>query len=87
MLLEEVGVTLRYCLETHLHADHITGTDRLCRLTGYRSVVPHNARVRGADYQMRDGEILKLGDTQIQALSATPKEPQHPVIPIVITLI
>jgi glyoxylase-like metal-dependent hydrolase (beta-lactamase superfamily II) len=25
-LLTELGLTLRYCLETHIHADHITGT-------------------------------------------------------------
>jgi len=28
-LIQELGLTLRYCLETHIHADHITGTQKL----------------------------------------------------------
>ncbi|MFM1841512.1 MAG: hypothetical protein RLZZ490_243 [Cyanobacteriota bacterium] len=28
-LLKELGLTLRFCLETHVHADHITGAGRL----------------------------------------------------------
>ncbi|GJD17400.1 hypothetical protein RIVM261_023560 [Rivularia sp. IAM M-261] len=28
-LLKELGLTLKYCLETHIHADHITGTAKL----------------------------------------------------------
>lgn len=28
-LLQELGLTLRYALDTHVHADHITGTGKL----------------------------------------------------------
>ena len=28
-LLEELNLSLKFCLETHIHADHITGTDKL----------------------------------------------------------
>ncbi|QYO68431.1 MBL fold metallo-hydrolase [Leptolyngbya sp. 7M] len=69
--LEELGVTLRYCLETHIHADHITGTDQLRKLTRCRSIVPQNPHTICADRQIQDGEILRLGDIQIQAI-ATP---------------
>jgi glyoxylase-like metal-dependent hydrolase (beta-lactamase superfamily II) len=70
-LLEEVGISLRYCLETHIHADHITGTDRLRTSTGCRSIVPQNARAACADQQIQDGETLQLGDITIRAI-ATP---------------
>ena len=30
-LLQELGLTLKYTLETHIHADHVTGADRLRR--------------------------------------------------------
>ena len=33
-LLQELGFKLRYCLETHIHADHITGTAKLRELMG-----------------------------------------------------
>jgi glyoxylase-like metal-dependent hydrolase (beta-lactamase superfamily II) len=70
-ILEELGVTLRYCLETHIHADHITGTNQLRKLTRCRSIVPQNAYTICADRQIQNGEILRLGDIQIQAI-ATP---------------
>jgi len=44
-LLNELGLTLTYCLETHVHADHITGTGKLRELTGCEGIVPENAEV------------------------------------------
>ncbi|GAB1539288.1 hypothetical protein NUACC21_19540 [Scytonema sp. NUACC21] len=70
-VLRELGLTLRYCLETHIHADHITGTDQLREFTGCLSIVPENAVTIGADGYIADGEILELGSVNIQAL-ATP---------------
>lgn len=70
-LLEELGLTLRYCLETHIHADHITGTDRLRQMTGCLGIVPENAQAACADRHIGDGETLKLGAITIQAI-ATP---------------
>lgn len=70
-LLEELGLKLRYCLETHVHADHITGTGKLRELTGCSGIVPQGAEVACADRKIEDGEVLKLGKTSIQAI-ATP---------------
>jgi glyoxylase-like metal-dependent hydrolase (beta-lactamase superfamily II) len=70
-LLEELQLTLRYCLETHIHADHITGTAQLREATGCLGLVPENAHVACADRLIKDGEVLQLGDVQIEAI-ATP---------------
>ncbi|BAU06376.1 Zn-dependent hydrolase [Fischerella thermalis CCMEE 5330] len=70
-LIHELGLTLRYCLETHIHADHITGTGKLRSLTGCQGVVPENAQASCADRFIKDGEVLQVGDVQIQAI-ATP---------------
>jgi sulfur dioxygenase len=70
-LLHELGLTLRYCLETHVHADHITGAAQLRSVTGCLSVVPDRAQVDCADRLIHDGEILPLGAVAIQAI-ATP---------------
>ncbi|MBE9057047.1 MBL fold metallo-hydrolase [Sphaerospermopsis sp. LEGE 08334] len=70
-LIEELGLTLHYCLETHIHADHITGTGKLRELTGCLGVVPANAPANCADQQMQDGEILQLDSIVIEAI-ATP---------------
>jgi sulfur dioxygenase len=70
-LLEELDLTLRYCLETHVHADHITGAAQLRSATGCLSVVPNRARVDCADRFIQDRERLNLGSIEVRAI-ATP---------------
>ena len=70
-LLQELGLSLRYCLETHIHADHITGTGKLRQLTGCCSVVPEYAHAPCANHHIRDQETLELGEIEIKAI-ATP---------------
>ncbi|MEM9002894.1 MAG: MBL fold metallo-hydrolase [Cyanobacteria bacterium P01_F01_bin.86] len=70
-LLRELGLTLRYCLETHIHADHVTGTDQLRKLTGCLGVLPEHAQAACADMHLKDGEKLELGTVTITAI-ATP---------------
>ncbi|NJL47516.1 MAG: MBL fold metallo-hydrolase [Leptolyngbyaceae cyanobacterium SM2_5_2] len=70
-LLQELGLTLRYCLETHVHADHITGTAQLRTATGCLGVVPAGAQVDCADLALHHGETLQIGAVTVQAI-ATP---------------
>lgn len=70
-LLQELGLTLRYCLETHIHADHITGTSQLREATGCLGIVPEKAHATCANRYIRDGERLQLGVVTIEAI-ATP---------------
>ena len=70
-LIEELGLKLRYCLETHIHADHITATAILREKTGCLGVVPANAQASCANKYMQDQETLKLGKIELKAI-ATP---------------
>ena len=70
-LIQELGLTLRYCLETHIHADHITGTGKLRENTGCWAIVPKNAQAECADQFLADQEVLTMGSIEIQAI-ATP---------------
>lgn len=70
-LLDELGLTLQYCLETHIHADHVTGTAQLRQLTQCQGVVPQNASATCADRFLGDGEVLMVGSVEIVAI-ATP---------------
>jgi glyoxylase-like metal-dependent hydrolase (beta-lactamase superfamily II) len=67
-LLKELGLNLKYCLETHIHADHITGTGKLREITGCEGIVPNNAQAACADRYIKDGEILMVGDIEIKAI-------------------
>ncbi|MEO0967143.1 MAG: MBL fold metallo-hydrolase [Cyanobacteria bacterium J06639_18] len=70
-LLKELGLTLKYCLETHIHADHITGTAKLQEGTGCLGIVPENAQAECADRFIKDGEVLELGSIRVKVI-ATP---------------
>lgn len=70
-LLKQLGLTLRYCLETHVHADHITGAGQLRQQTGCASVVPQKAQVECATQLIADGDRLHIGAVEIEAI-ATP---------------
>ncbi|MEO1466426.1 MAG: MBL fold metallo-hydrolase [Cyanobacteria bacterium J06633_1] len=76
-LLQELGLTLKFCLETHIHADHITGTGQLRKLTGCQGIVPINAQASCADRQIADGEVLMLGETKIKAIETLGHTDSH----------
>lgn len=67
--IDELGLILRYCLETHIHADHITGAGTLRQLRGAEVLVPENAAILNADLFLADGEILMIGSVTIKAIS------------------
>lgn len=68
-LLNELGLTLKYSLETHVHADHITGTGKLRELTFCEGILPENAQVSCANRLIKDGEVLMLGAHESSSLS------------------
>jgi sulfur dioxygenase len=70
-LLNELGLTLEYCLETHVHADHITGAGKLRELTGCENIVPVDAEVACANQEIQHGDRVIVGNITIQAI-ATP---------------
>ena len=76
-LLKELDLNLKYCLETHIHADHITGTDKLRQLTGCKGIVPTNAAAKCADHFIQDQEIIKLGNITIQAIETNGHTDSH----------
>lgn len=76
-LLNELGLSLKFCLETHIHADHITGTGRLRELTVCQGIVPANAQAQCADRQIKDGEILTVGSIEIQAIETLGHTDSH----------
>lgn len=70
-LIKELGLNLYYCIETHIHADHITATHELRKLTGCLGVVPTKAKSACADVRIEEGDNLGVGGVNIEAI-ATP---------------
>ncbi|KFF41590.1 MAG: Zn-dependent hydrolase, glyoxylase [Candidatus Atelocyanobacterium thalassa isolate SIO64986] len=67
-LIKELNLILKYCLETHIHADHITGTGKLRELTRCLGIIPKNEVIKCADRFIDDKETLLLGNTMIEAM-------------------
>jgi glyoxylase-like metal-dependent hydrolase (beta-lactamase superfamily II)/rhodanese-related sulfurtransferase len=70
-LLREHGLTLRYTVETHVHADHITGALAIKQATGAQSVVARDCNAAGYDRYLVDGDVVLFGREEILAI-ATP---------------
>jgi len=71
------GVQIDHILETHNHADHVSGHGRLAAASGARI---HIHRIAGADYDHEpfdDGWELELGSVTVRALHTPGHRPEH----------
>jgi len=71
-LLDEYGLTLKYTLETHVHADHITAGGLLRQRLGAQTAVSELCGAACADIQIQDGDIFTLGAGEQIKVIATP---------------
>jgi glyoxylase-like metal-dependent hydrolase (beta-lactamase superfamily II) len=67
-LIRELNLDLKYTLETHIHADHITASGKIREQLGSRAVVHRNSQSVCADILVADGDTIKLGEQQIQVM-------------------
>ena len=68
-LLNELGLTLKYAVETHVHADHITGGGHLASRTGCKTGVAASENVACADMHLNDGDVLTLGEMEVKVIT------------------
>src|SRR5690606_13981564 len=60
-LVAELGLELVYTLETHVHADHITGASEIRKRLGTRSVVAAHGGASCGDVHVKDGDRVRFG--------------------------
>jgi len=65
---EKDGAKIKYILETHFHADFVSGHVDLAQKTGATIVFGPNAETAFESYIAKDDEILRVGDIQIKVL-------------------
>lgn len=68
---EAQGSRIAAVIETHVQADHVSGLPDLVERTGATAYLPEGAGVEFEHHALADGELVKLGNTVIQAV-ATP---------------
>lgn len=67
-LIEELELKLLYILETHVHADHITGADKIRQKTTAKTAASAKANIACMDIALVDGQELHLGAKKIKVL-------------------
>jgi len=70
-LIEELGLRLTYSLETHVHADHVTGAWMLKQRTGCRIALSATSGAEGADRLLVPDDTVAFGERNLQ-VRATP---------------
>jgi len=70
-LIEELGLKLLCTLETHVHADHVTGAWLLKERLGSRIAVAAASGAEGADRSLKAGERVEFGKRYLE-VRATP---------------
>jgi hydroxyacylglutathione hydrolase len=65
------GIPIVAVFDTHVQADHISGVPEIVRRAGATAYLPEGAGVEFEHHALADGEVVKLGNTEIQAI-ATP---------------
>ena len=67
-VLQARRLTLRWTLETHTHADHITSAGLLAEHAGARTAAPAGCGIGTAAVQLQHGDTLDFGGEQLRAL-------------------
>ena len=75
-IANESGVQIKYILETHFHADFVSGHLDLAKKSGAQIVYGPNADTTYEKYMAKDGEELKLGELTIQILHTPGHTPE-----------
>lgn len=84
-LIKELNLTLRYIINTHVHADHITGIELGSHYPDYESILSGSGVLKSlhpecmtaisegstaiADVKFNDGDLIKFGSRSLRVIS------------------
>jgi hydroxyacylglutathione hydrolase len=69
-LADGQGIPIVAVLETHVQADHVSGLPELVARTGATAYLPKGAGVEFEHCALADREVIKLGNTELEAIAS-----------------
>jgi hydroxyacylglutathione hydrolase len=72
-----VGLHLRYVIDTHVHADHLSAGRELAAATGAEYILHASARAKFPFRAVEDGDVLPLGNVDVRVLHVPGHTPEH----------
>lgn len=76
-IAEENGFRISHVLETHNHADHLSGRGRLVEATGAKIHISKDAGVEYEHEPLSEGDVVEVGNARIVALATPGHRPEH----------
>lgn len=70
------GTKVTYILETHVHADHVSGARKLAETTGARICLHESADVKFDHESLKDGQRLDLGNARVDVMCTPGHTPE-----------
>jgi hydroxyacylglutathione hydrolase len=74
---DKTAMRIRYVVDTHLHADHVSSGRELAKAASADYVLFTDAAVAFPFCRVRDGEVLELGNVSIEVLHTPGHTPEH----------
>ena len=75
-VVKSLGLTLRYTIDTHIHADHLTAAVKLKKLVNSQIIYPHVCQLPCMDIGAKEGETITIGNISLHPLF-TPGHTDH----------
>jgi len=67
-LLKELELKLVKVIDTHIHADHVTGASKLKNITKCSTIMGENTPADSVEIKVKDDEYIDLEDIKIKAI-------------------
>ncbi len=74
---KELGLTISYVLETHIHADFISGAREISAKTGATIGASHDAKLQFSHKSFDEGDLIALGEVVLKVLETPGHSPEH----------
>jgi len=67
-IIEELDLTLKYAIDTHTHADHVTALGKLREITDCVTIMGEHSEANCVSQNVSDGEMIIIGSVKLKAL-------------------
>ena len=67
-LLKDLNLKLVKVIDTHIHADHVTGASKLKQSTNCTILMGENTPADAVEIKVKDNELIKIDDLKIRSI-------------------
>jgi len=76
-MAQKHGCNVRYVIDSHSHADHVSGARLLAEATGAELVLPELAEVAYEATRVKQGDALRMGNVELRVMHVPGHRPEQ----------